>query len=77
MQTVLLEISDDVKDTVLAFLRMLPSDAVKIIEYDDKDLTKPPSDNLKTLLANIPEGLDDTDFERIRDFGREQPEWDI
>lgn len=39
MQTVLLEISDDVKDTVLAFLRMLPSDAVKILEYDDMTFT--------------------------------------
>jgi hypothetical protein len=39
MQTVLLEISDDVKDTVLAFLRMLPSDAVKILEYDDMTVT--------------------------------------
>jgi hypothetical protein len=44
MQTVLLEISDDVKDTVLAFLHTLPSDAVKILEYDD--ITFTPEDEL-------------------------------
>ncbi|MFI3219485.1 MAG: hypothetical protein QX189_10240, partial [Methylococcales bacterium] len=38
-QTVLLEISDDVKDTVLSFLHTFPSDAVKIFEYDDTTFT--------------------------------------
>lgn len=49
MQTVLLEISDDVKDTVLAFLRMLPSDAVKIPEYDD--ITFTPEDEMAYQTA--------------------------
>ncbi|MEI6705877.1 MAG: hypothetical protein WCK96_01955 [Methylococcales bacterium] len=39
MQTVLLKISDDVKDSVLSFLHTFPSDAVKIFEYDDTTFT--------------------------------------
>lgn len=49
MQTVLLEISDDVNDTVLVFLRMLPSDAVKILEYDD--ITFTPEDEMAYQTA--------------------------
>jgi hypothetical protein len=30
---------------------------------------------LKTLLTSVMEGLEESDFERPRDFGREQPEW--
>ena len=48
-----------------------------LLLVDDKALSPPSSDNLKTLLTTVAEGLNDTDFERIRDFGREQPEWDI
>jgi hypothetical protein len=51
MQTVLLEISDDVKDTVLAFLRMLPSDAVKILEYDDTTFTPEDEIDYQTAMA--------------------------
>ncbi len=51
MQTVLLEISDDVKDTVLAFLRMLPSDAVKILEYDDMTFTAEDEIDYQTAMA--------------------------
>lgn len=35
MQTVILEINDEVKDTILSFLRILPSNAIKIIEDHD------------------------------------------
>ncbi len=48
-----------------------------LLFVDDKVLTPSSSDNLKTLLTTVAEGLEDIDFERIRDFGREQPEWDI
>lgn len=51
MQTVLLEISDDVKDTVLSFLRLLPSDAVKILEYDDMTFTPEDEINYQTAVA--------------------------
>jgi hypothetical protein len=40
MQTVLLEISDDVKETVLSFLRMLTKESVNIREYYDTILLK-------------------------------------
>jgi len=48
-----------------------------LLLVDDKVLTPSSPDNLKTLLTTVAEGLEDIDFERIRDFGREQPEWDI
>jgi hypothetical protein len=48
-----------------------------LLLVDDKALSPPSSDNLKMLLTTVTEGLNNTDFERIRDFGREQPEWDI
>ena len=51
MQTVLLEISDDVKDTVLSFLRILPSDAVKILEYDDMTFTPDDEMDYQTAMA--------------------------
>ena len=35
------------------------------------------SNDVKTLLTSVMEGLEDSDFERPRDFGREQPEWDF
>ena len=34
MQTVILEIDDKIKDVVLSFLRILPSDSIKILEDD-------------------------------------------
>lgn len=51
MQTVLLEISDEVKDTVLSFLRILPSDAVKILEYDDMTFTPDDEMDYQTAMA--------------------------
>lgn len=63
-----IRIPDTVSDGVLIRVLLLVND--KIVEQDS-------SDDLKTLLATVAEGLDDSDFERIRDFGREQPEWDI
>ena len=58
MQTVLLEISDDVKDTVLSFLRILPSDAVKILEYDDMTFT--PDDEMDYQTAMAEKKTDDS-----------------
>lgn len=40
MQTLHLEIQNDLKDTLLAFLKLLPSSAVKIYEDDDTTFTK-------------------------------------
>jgi hypothetical protein len=34
MQTVILEIDDEIKDVVLSFLRILPSNSIKILEGD-------------------------------------------
>ena len=58
MQTVLLEISDEVKDTVLSFLRILPSDAVKILEYDDMTFT--PDDEMDYQTAMAEKKTDDS-----------------
>ena len=63
-----IRIPDDVPDGVTMRVLLL---------VDDKVLTPSSSDNLKTILTTVAEGLEDIDFERIRDFGREQPEWDI
>ena len=63
-----IRIPDYVPDGVLIRVLLLVND--KIVEQDS-------SNDLKTLLATVAEGLDDSDFKRIRDFGREQPEWDI
>lgn len=40
MQTIHLEIQNDLKDALLAFLKLLPSTAVKIYEDDDTTFTK-------------------------------------
>lgn len=40
MQTLHLEIQNDLKDALLAFLKLLPSTAVKIYEDDDTTFTK-------------------------------------
>ena len=48
-----------------------------LLLVNDEVLAQPSSDNLKNLLTHVAEGLEDADFERIRDFAREQPEWDI
>jgi hypothetical protein len=40
MQTLHLEIQNDLKDALLAFLKLLPSSAVKIYEDDDTTFTK-------------------------------------
>jgi hypothetical protein len=39
MQTIFLEIRDDIKETILSFLRILPPDAIKIHEYEDTTFT--------------------------------------
>lgn len=39
MQTLHLEIQNDLKDALLAFLKLLPSSAVKIYEDDDTTFT--------------------------------------
>jgi hypothetical protein len=39
MQTVLLEINDNMKEMVWSVLQSLPSEAVKIIQYDDTTFT--------------------------------------
>ena len=39
MQTLFLEVRDDLKDVVLSFLRTLPHDAVTIYEDIDTDFT--------------------------------------
>ena len=59
-----------------------PTNSNELISFlnfldNDKIVMQNSSDNLKTLLTHVAEGLDESDFERIRDFGREQPEWDI
>lgn len=59
----IIRIPDDVPDGVPMRVLLL---------VDDKAVTQPSSDTIKTLLMTVVEGLDDTDFERIRDFGREQ-----
>jgi len=63
-----IRIPDNVPDGILIRVLLL---------VNDKVVTQDSSDNLKILLTNVAEGLDESDFERIRDFGREQPEWDI
>jgi len=40
MQTIHLEIQNDLKDALLAFLKLLPASAVKIYEEDDTTFTK-------------------------------------
>ena len=40
MQTIHLEIQNDLKDALLAFLKLLPSTAVKISEEDDTTFTE-------------------------------------
>jgi hypothetical protein len=40
MQTIHLEIQNDLKDALLAFLKLLPSTAVRIYEEDDTTFTE-------------------------------------
>lgn len=64
----LIRIPDNVPDGVSMRVLLLVNDHVEI---------KDSSNDLKTLLTTVAEGLDESDFERIRDLGREQPEWGI
>jgi len=63
-----IRIPDNAPDGVLMRVLLLVNDQAVIQDS---------SNDLKTLLTNVAEGLDESDFERIRDFGREQPEWGI
>lgn len=56
-----IRIPDNVPDGILIRVLLL---------VNDKVVTQDSSDNLKTLFTHVAEGLDETDFERIRDFGR-------
>lgn len=50
MQTVILEIDDEIKDVVLSFLRILPSDSIKIIE-DEAIFTAEDAADYATAIA--------------------------
>jgi hypothetical protein len=50
MQTVILEISDDIKEVVLSFLKILPNDAVKVLEYEDSIFTTEDELTYKTAI---------------------------
>lgn len=56
-----IRIPDNVPDGILIRVLLL---------VNDKVVTQDASDDLKTLLTTVAEGLDESDFERIRDFGR-------
>lgn len=56
-----IRIPDNVPDGILIRVLLL---------VNDKVVTQDSSDNLKTLLTHVAEGLDESDFERIRDFSR-------
>ena len=51
MQTVLLEISDDAKETVLSFLRTLPKESVNILEYEDTVFTDEDETDYQIAIA--------------------------
>jgi hypothetical protein len=56
MQTVILEISDDVKDVILSFLRILPSDTITIYEEVDNFFTEEDAVAYQTALIEKNEG---------------------
>ena len=56
MQTVILEINDDLKDIVLSFLRILPSDAIKIHEEIDNIFTEEDAIDYETAIIQKSHG---------------------
>ncbi len=71
-QNHLIRIPDNIPDGISIRVLLLVNDKITI----QKD-TLPESNDVKTLLTSVMEGLEDSDFERTKDFGREQPEWDF
>lgn len=64
MQTVLLEINDNMKEMVWSVLQSLPREAVKIIQYDDITFTE--DDELAYQLA-ITEKNDSVSLDDLKD----------
>lgn len=63
-----IRIPDNVPDGVLMRVLLL---------VDDNVVTQHSDNPIKNLLTSVAEGLNNTDFERLHDFTRQQPEWDI
>ncbi|NOS87692.1 MAG: hypothetical protein HOP34_03985 [Methylococcaceae bacterium] len=59
----IIRIPDNIPDGVLMRVLLLVNDPVEI---------QNPSHDLKNLLTEVAEGLEESDFERIHNFGREQ-----
>ena len=64
----IIRIPDNVPDGVLMRVLLL---------LEDNAVTQHSDNSIKNLLTSVAEGLDNADFERLHDFAREQPEWDI
>ncbi|MFA7240219.1 MAG: hypothetical protein WC091_08910 [Sulfuricellaceae bacterium] len=48
---------------------------LRVLLLSQAPFAKPVDRNLKTLLASITEGMTEADTARLRDLGREAPEW--
>jgi hypothetical protein len=64
MQTVLLEINDNMKEMVWSVLQSLPSEAVKIIQYDDTTFTE---DDQSAYQVAITEKNDSVSLDDLKD----------
>jgi hypothetical protein len=67
-----IRIPENIPDGVSIRVLLLVNDKIAIQKNTLRE-----SNDVKTLLTSVMEGLEDSDFERPRDFGREQPEWDF
>ncbi|MEA1911207.1 MAG: hypothetical protein U9N32_05965 [Spirochaetota bacterium] len=48
---------------------------ILILPFSRNEIDHLPEQNLKTLLANVSEGLEEDDLKRQNDFGREVLNW--
>ena len=72
IQNHLIRIPENIPDGISIRVLLLVNDKVVM---QKNSLTE--NSELKMLLTSVMEGLEESDFERLRDVGREQPEWDF
>ena len=54
----------------------IPAGPVRVTIIYDRAIDNAGQD-IKNLLASMPDFVEDADFSRFRDMGREAPEWDF
>ena len=71
-QNHLIRIPDNIPDGISIRVLLLVDEKITLQKNTPSE-----RNDMKILLTSVMEGLEDSDFERSKDFGREQIEWDF